>query len=162
MGCIFPFACSVLVSCKEGHPAWRFLVRAMPVPCRCYVSSAIPVYVSCLKVTRSVHDVRDCLFVHSVGNDAELFENFWDWLMFYFSWKNDVASNECHDASIPLISVLGFLCRLFLFAGFFVKNVNPSTPRVHSKSTLPLNHYARRKHLLWLRLRSYLVHCNVK
>ena len=43
-----------------------------------------------------------------------------------------------------------------------VKNVNPSTPRVHSKSTLPLNHYARRKHLLWLRLRSYLVHCNVK
>ena len=30
------------------------------------------------------------------------------------------------------------------------------------KSTLSLNHYARRKHLLWLRLRSYLLLCNVK
>ena len=25
-----------------------------------------------------------------------------------------------------------------------------------------INHHARRKHMLWLRLRSYLVHCNVK
>ena len=30
------------------------------------------------------------------------------------------------------------------------------------KSTLSLFHYARRKHLLWLRLRSYLLLCNVK
>ena len=38
-------------------------------------------YVSCLKVTRWLqHDVRDGLFVHSVRNDAEWFENFWNWL----------------------------------------------------------------------------------
>ena len=30
------------------------------------------------------------------------------------------------------------------------------------KSTLSLSHYARRKHLLWLRPRSYLLLCNVK
>ena len=30
------------------------------------------------------------------------------------------------------------------------------------KSTLSLYHYARRKHLLWLRPRSYLLLCNVK
>ena len=30
------------------------------------------------------------------------------------------------------------------------------------KSTLSLNHYARRKHLLWLRLRSYLLPNKVK
>ena len=34
-------------------------------------------YVSCLKVTRWLqHDVRDVSVVHSVGNDAEGFENF--------------------------------------------------------------------------------------
>ena len=32
-----------------------------------------------------------------------------------------------------------------------VKNVNPSTPSRVPKSTLSLSHYARRKHLLWLR-----------
>ena len=38
-------------------------------------------YVSCLKVTRWLqHDVRDGLFAHSVGHDAEWFENFWNWL----------------------------------------------------------------------------------
>ena len=38
-------------------------------------------YVSCLKVTRWLqHGVRDGLFVRSVGNDAEWFENFWNWL----------------------------------------------------------------------------------
>ena len=38
-------------------------------------------YVSCLKVTRWLqHDFRDGLFVHSVRNDAEWFENFWNWL----------------------------------------------------------------------------------
>ena len=38
-------------------------------------------YVSCLKVTRWLqHDVRDGLFAHSVRNDAEWFENFWNWL----------------------------------------------------------------------------------
>ena len=35
------------------------------------------------------------------------------------------------------------------------------TSRV-SKSKLSLSHYARRKHLLWLRPRSYLLLCNVK
>ena len=38
-------------------------------------------YVSYLKVTRWLqHDVVNGLFVHSVGNDAEWFENFWNWL----------------------------------------------------------------------------------
>ena len=44
----------------------------------------------------------------------------------------------------------------------FVKNVNPSTPRVYPNPRFHIKHYARRKHLLWLRLRSYLIHCNVK
>ena len=43
-----------------------------------------------------------------------------------------------------------------------VKNVNPSAPRVYPNPRCRMKHYARRKHLLWLRLRSYLVHCNVR
>ena len=43
-----------------------------------------------------------------------------------------------------------------------VKNVNPSTPRVYSNPRFHIKHHARRKHLQWLRLRSYLGHCRVK
>ena len=50
----------------------------------------------------------------------------------------------------------------FASAALAVKNVNPSTPRVHSNPRFHIKDYARRKHPLWLRLRSYLVHCNVK
>ena len=38
-------------------------------------------YVSCMKVARwPQHDVLDGLFAHSAGNDAEWFENVWNWL----------------------------------------------------------------------------------
>ena len=47
-------------------------------------------------------------------------------------------------------------------APVFVKNVNPSTPLVYPNRRFHKKHYARRKHLLWLRLRSYLLLCNVK
>ena len=49
-----------------------------------------------------------------------------------------------------------------LVSPYTVKNVNPSTPRVYPNPRFHVKHYARRKHLLWLRLRSYLAHCNVK
>ena len=61
----FSLSASHFVSCTVYTP--------VHISCMCYVS--------CLKVTRwPQHDVRDGLFAHSVGHDAEWFENFWNWL----------------------------------------------------------------------------------
>ena len=45
---------------------------------------------------------------------------------------------------------------------YHVKNVNPSTPLVYPNRRFHKKHYARRKHLLWLQLRSYLLPYQVK
>ena len=67
--CVFcvAFVCGVAGSCCME------IYTPVHISCMCYVS--------CLKVTRWLqHDVRDGLFAHSVGNDAEWFGNFWNWL----------------------------------------------------------------------------------
>ena len=55
----------------ESAVLWKYTLPCILVACATFL----------LKGTRWLqHDVRDGLFVHSVGNDAEWFENFWNWL----------------------------------------------------------------------------------
>jgi len=63
------------------------IYTSVHISCMCYISY--------LKLTRWLqYDVRDGLFAHSVGNDAEWFENC---MMFYFINfvdQNDVFGKE--------------------------------------------------------------------